>query len=194
MSIQMMPSQQELYDDLLNTQKSVNRRNHRIVLGYPQIGKTEVLIKLSKSLDCTYCNFAIEYLEEFLMNKRLENIQFYDFSSFIKTKFTLNNDKKIVVLDEVQEIISILTHNDIEKLRRFCEQFLSLDHSVDFILCMSICNMGFVKDLRERYSDRILQLSFSRNDKIFLKKNLLDNVELFDLDEISNIRQMLCQA
>lgn len=186
-----MPSQKHCMKKIMEQEDTYYRRSNIIVVGEPQIGKTYLLKNMSnKDRRYLYINFTKEYLETFLKEKRLYNINFHEFQLFLRKSFSGYNDR-IIILDEIDSVISILIQGKIENLIVLFRQFLAMDQSVKYIFVTSLFNRGIVDRASKEYGNRIITLDFNNSDKEYIVKTCFDNVNLFDFSKTSNLRQML---
>jgi len=187
----LMPSQKHCMKKIMEQEDTYYRRSNIIVVGEPQIGKTYLLKNMSnKDRRYLYINFTKEYLETFLKEKRLYNINFHEFQLFLRKSFSGYNDR-IIILDEIDSVISILIQGKIENLIVLFRQFLAMDQSVKYIFVTSLFNRGIVDRASKEYGNRIITLDFNNSDKEYIVKTCFDNVNLFDFSKTSNLRQML---
>ena len=187
-----MPSQREYLNKILELEDKNYRRENIILFGSSQTGKTELVRYLSKeNKKYTYKNFTKEYLENFVSNKRLKTIEFPDLQQFLRKTFIENEkNNEIVILDEIDSVISIITENDKQKLLVLYKQFLTMDQSIKYIFITSSFDQSIVEKLIARFNERVLIMPFCKEDKEFIVKTYFNNINLFELEKITNLRQM----
>ncbi len=192
MHIKLMPSQREYLNKILELEDKNYRRENIILFGGSQTGKTELVRYLSKeNKKYTYKNFTKEYLKKFVSNKRLQTIEFPDLQQFLrKTFIESEKNNKIVILDEIDSVISIITENDKQKLLVLYKQFLTMDQSIKYIFITSIFDQNIIEKLIARFNERVLIMPFCKKDKEFIVKTYFNNINLFELEKITNLRQM----
>ena len=192
MHIKLMPSQREYLNKILELEDKNYRRENIILFGGSQTGKTELVRYLSKkNKKYTYKNFSKEYLENFVSNKRLQTIEFPDLQQFLRKTFIENEkNNEIVILDEIDSVISIITENDKQKLLVLYKQFLTMDQSIKYIFITSIFDQRIVEKLIARFNERVLTMPFCKEDKEFIVKTYFNNINLFELEKITNLRQI----
>lgn len=192
MHIKLMPSQREYLNKILELEDKNYRRENIILFGGSQTGKTELVRCLSKeNKKYIYKNFTKEYLENFVSNKRLQTIEFPDLQQFLrKTFIESEKNNKIVILDEIDSVISIITENDKQKLLVLYKQFLTMDQSIKYIFITSIFDQNIIEKLIARFNERVLIMPFCKKDKEFIVKTYFNNINLFELEKITNLRQM----
>lgn len=192
MSINLMPSQKNLYEKMIRKEKYLRRKN-KILLGNPQIGKTELVRHISeRENNYKYINFVKEYLGQFISNRRLGNLMFDDYQKFMRDTFEDENNKgKKIIIDEIDALITILTSNDNNKLLTLYRQLLDMDLPIEFIFVSSIFDENIGQTLNEHYKERVYILKFNKIDKEYIIKHHFNNINLFDLEQITNMRQFI---
>ncbi|WP_077369754.1 ATP-binding protein [Anaerosalibacter sp. Marseille-P3206] len=192
MHIQLMPSQKEYLNRILELENKNYRRENILLFGASQTGKTELARYLSKENPrYIYKNFTKEYLEGFVSTKRLRTIEFPDLQLFLR-KIFIENEKnnEIVILDEIDSVISVITENDKHKLISLYKQFLTMDQPIKYIFLTSIFDQNMIEKLIAQFSERVLAMPFCREDKEFIVKTYFNNINLFELDKVTSLRQM----
>lgn len=187
----LMPSQKQCMERILEQENIYYRRANIIVVGEPQIGKS-YLLKYMSNLDrrYLYVNFTREYLEKFLKGKRLGSVDFHKFQVFLRKTFSEYNDR-IIILDEIDSVVSILIQGKDENLIVLFRQFLAMDQPVKYIFVTSRFSREIIDRLTKEYGNRIITLGFHKDDKKYIIRTCFDNINLFELDKINNLRQML---
>ena len=195
MSIKLMPSQSELYREIKTKEKEYFRRNNAILFGKQQIGKTELVKYISKKeTNYKYVNFIKEHLENFISNKRLNSIYFNDFQDYLRNVFSKEANENIkVILDEIDPVIMIIARKDDYKLLNLYKQFLYMDLPTEFVFVTSIFNDTILSNLIKDFKNRIYTLNFNKFDKEHIIKHFFSNISLFNIENISNLRQLLNQ-
>jgi predicted AAA+ superfamily ATPase len=114
MPIELMPSQKQLYEDMVDKKEKYFRRNNIILFGKQQIGKTELAKYMSqKGKNYKYVNFTKKHLENFILGERLKNIRFNDFQDYLRITFNSEADKNTrIILDEIDSVIIVITEGD----------------------------------------------------------------------------------
>ena len=193
MSIKLMPSQKQLYENIITKEEKYFRRNNIILFGKQQIGKTELVKYISqKEKNYKYVNFTKKHLENFISNRRLNNIRFNDFQDYLRTVFNNEANKSIkVILDEIDSIIIVIAGKDSYRLLNLYKQFLYMDLSTEFVFVSSIFNDFILSNLVNDFRDRIYVLDFKKVDKEYIIKHFYSNINLFDIENIINLRQLL---
>ena len=95
-----------------------------------------------------------------------------------------------VLLDEVDSAVMLLTAGDRTLRQIFARQFFALDHSTPYILSTSVYSEPEMDQLMVGQAQRTVALRFTQADKMFVKERFFNNVGLFKMAEISNLRQM----
>ena len=188
-----MPSQKQLYENMVDKKEKYFRRNNIILFGKQQIGKTELAKYISqKGKNYKYVNFTKKCLENFMSGKRLNNIRFNDFQDYLRITFNNEANKNTrVILDEIDSVIIVITGGDSYRLLNLYKQFLYMDLSTEFIFVSSILNDFILSNLINDFRDRIYILDFRKADKKHIIKHFYSNIGLFDIESITNLRQLL---
>ncbi len=193
MSIKLMPSQKQLYENIVAKEEKYFRRNNIILFGKQQTGKTELVKYISqKEKNYKYINFTKKHLESFVSNTRLNSIRFNDLQDYLRINFSNGANKNTkVILDEIDSIITVIARKDSYKLSNLYKQFLHMDLPTEFIFVSSIFNDFILSDLISNFKDRIYVLGFKEADKKHIIKHFYSNINLFDIEDIVNLRQLL---
>lgn len=193
MSIKLMPSQKRLYENIITKEEKYFRRNNIILFGKQQIGKTELVKYISqKGKNYKYVNFTKKHLENFMSGKRLNSIRFNDFQDYLRITFNNEANKNTrVILDEIDSVVIVITGGDSHRLLNLYKQFLYMDLSTEFIFVSSIFNDFILSNLLNDFRDRIYILDFKNADKKHIIKHFFSNIGLFDIENITNLRQLL---
>lgn len=192
MSIQLMPSQKACLDNVLSLEKEEYRRNNIILFGRSQTGKSEMAKYLSlKYENYIYKNFTKEYLDVFLSGKRLGSVMVSDFQLFLRKTFSsFQSQNKIIILDEIDSIIPLITESNSGDNLILYKQLLTMDQPLKYIFITSHSEEDIIKKLINIFGNRIVVLDFLKGDKDFVAENYFNNIKLFDYNEITNLRQM----
>ncbi len=188
-----MPSQKQLYEDMVDKKEKYFRRNNIILFGKQQIGKTELAKYMSqKGKNYKYVNFTKKHLENFILGERLKNIRFNDFQDYLRITFNSEADKNTrIILDEIDSVIIVITEGDSYRLLNLYKQFLYMDLSTEFIFVSSIFDNFILSNLINDFRGRIYILDFKKADKKHIIKHFYSNIGLFDTENITNLRQLL---
>lgn len=189
MQIEMTPSQQNAYEELLHKTQQVNRRPKYLLLGGAQTGKSFLLQQLARDHGFRYCNFTRDYLAEFVNDRWMEGIAFHHWESFLRQKFTLED--QVLILDEVDSVLMLISHGDEYRQVQLIKQFLALDHATPYILASAIFNESTMQRVARENPDRVVRLNFLNQDKKHIQEKYFDNIGIFNFNHIVNLRQML---
>lgn len=193
MPIELMPSQQIAYQQLVKMIDKVDRRKKYLLLSGPRTGKTTLLKKWAEDMQFVYINYTREILAELIKTGLPDNIRFYDFENKLKKYITDQGFAigQVVIIDEVDSAIMLMTKGLPDKLRRWANTYLSLDHSFTYILSSSIYNNHLIDQMSIEHPEKLVQLFFNNSDKKYIQEKLFANVGLFDFTQIQNISQMI---
>ncbi len=190
MQIEMTPSQQNAYEELLHKTRQVNRRPKYLLLGGAQTGKSFLLQQLAGEHGFRYCNFTRDYLAEFMNERWMEGVAFYHLEGFLRQKFSTLEDQ-VLILDEVDSVLMLISHGDEYRQVQLIKQFLALDHAVPYILASAIFNESTMQRVARENPERVVRLYFLNQDKKHIQQKYFDNIGIFNFNHIVNLRQML---
>ncbi|HCS73734.1 MAG TPA: hypothetical protein DIW17_07655 [Clostridiales bacterium] len=186
----LMPSQQLAYDELLDKLKQAGRRKKILLLGRPQTGKSYLLQELARKNGFRYVNFTREILGDWLSERWLDSLSFQLFEAILRERVERSSRGQTILLDEVDSAVMLLTAGDRTLRQIFARQFFALDHSTPYILSTSVYSEPEMDQLMVGQAQRTVALRFTQADKMFVKERFFNNVGLFKMAEISNLRQM----
>ena len=168
MSVQLMPSQKISLENILRLETEDYRRNNIILFGRPQTGKSELAKYLSKNHEnYIYKNFTEEYLGKFLSGKRLGGIMMPDLQFFLRETFLkFQNQNKIIILDEIDSIIPVITKNENHANLILYKQFLTMDQPLKYIFMTSYFEENTVRELVSEFGNRVIVLNFLKRTRI----------------------------
>ena len=190
MQIEMTPSQQNAYEELLHKIQQFNRRPKYLLLGAAQTGKSVLLQRIARDHGFRYCNFTSEYLEEFMNGRWMEGIAFHHWESFLRQKFSAQQDQ-LFILDEVDSALMAICKRDEHRQVQLIKQFLTLDHATPYILASAIFSEDIMQKVARENPENVVRLYFLNQDKKYIQEKCFDNVGIFNFNHIANLRQML---
>lgn len=188
MIIQLTPSQNEVYNQLLNINSNNFRRGNYILTGQAQIGKSYLLKKIADDCGYEYHNFTLEYLREILLDKSAESIQYNHFISFLRKKFDGLSNDKVILIDEIDPLATLIIGKNEANKKMFFNQFLKSDHSGIYVI---VSGLFCIDSIDIELRSKILSLDFNKADKKYLIEKYCAGLSLMDYEKIKNIRQII---
>lgn len=190
---ELMPSQQQAYEQLVSKLSHPGRRQKFLLLGRSQTGKSYLLQYMAEEKGYRYINFTREILPAFVGKRWLDSLNFQVLEEILRDKVERESGGTTAVIDEVDSAIMLLTSGDKPFRSIFTKQFLSMDHSTPYIISTSLFPEEEMNKLAGDNPQQIVVLGFTQQDKIFVKERFFNNVGLFNMAETNNIRQMFKQ-